>query len=101
MTDLSIDSVVGRGDGFVEAESDGEVVALNIERGACYGLNRIGTRIWSLIAKPARVGAVCDALIAEYKVDRSTCEQQVLELLEELRGEGMVALLEGPAVPAR
>jgi len=101
MTILTLESVVGRGGGFVEAEADGEVVALNIDNGTCYGLNRVGSRVWSLIAEPARVGGVCETLIAEYKVDRATCEQQVLELLEDLHDEGMVVLREEQANPAQ
>lgn len=88
---LSSSSVVTRSDGFIEAEIDNEIVALNIETGTCYGLNRVGSRVWALIAAPSRVEDVCARLIAEYDVEPATCERQVLDLLEELRAEGLVA----------
>ncbi len=91
---VSIASVVTRSGGVVEAEVDGEIVALNIERGTCYGLNRVGSRIWTLLAKPTRIGDVCATLLAEYKVDPDVCEREVLDLLEELRAEGLIATLE-------
>jgi hypothetical protein len=97
MSNLNITSVVTRGSGFVEAETDGEVVALNIDKGTCYGLNKIGSRIWALIAEPKRVGDICATLMEEYDVDSATCERQVLDLLEELRGEGMIESQEEPA----
>jgi hypothetical protein len=94
-------SIVTRSQGIVEAEADGEVVALNIDKGTCYGLNKVGSRIWSLIGEPKRIGDVCTTLISEYEVDGATCERQVLELLDELRAEGMIVLHEEPGESGR
>jgi Coenzyme PQQ synthesis protein D (PqqD) len=94
MRRLSPATVVKRSNGFVEAEIDNEVVALSIEQGTCYGLNRVGSRIWKLLATPAQIGDVCATLLFEYNVDPNTCERQVLDLLEELRAEGLIATLE-------
>ncbi len=91
MRHLSPASVVARSNGFVEAAIDNEVVVLSIEHGTCYGLNRVGSRIWNLLATPARIGDLCTTLLAEYRVDPSVCECQVLDLLEELRTEGLIA----------
>jgi hypothetical protein len=94
MQPLSPATVVARSDGFLEAEIDNEVVALSIERGTCYGLNQVGSRIWNLLASPARIGDLCETLVAEYEVEPGVCERQVLDLLEELRAEGLIAILE-------
>jgi len=91
---LSCTTVVARRDGFIEAEIEGEVVALSVEQGTCYGLNSVGSRVWNLLAKPARIGDLCAMLLAEYRVDPNVCERQVLDLLEELRAEGMVATID-------
>jgi hypothetical protein len=91
---LSSASVVARSDSFIVADVDDEIVALSIEHGTCYGLNRVGSRIWNLLASPARVGDLCTTLVSEYTVDPSVCEHQVLDLLEELRTEGMITTLE-------
>jgi hypothetical protein len=90
LVSLSSASVVGRSDGFVAADVGDEVVALSIEHGTCYGFNRTGSRIWNLLATPARVGDLCATLVAEYAVDPKVCEDQVVGLLEELRTEGMI-----------
>jgi hypothetical protein len=87
---LSTATLVARSDGLIEAEIDNEVVALNIEQGTCYGLNRVGSRIWNLLKVPTRIGDVCATLLSEYSVDPSVCERQVLDLLEELRAEGLI-----------
>jgi len=81
-------------DGFIESVIDDEIVALSIERGTCYGMNRLGSRIWNLLAKPIRISDLCATLVAAYDVDSDICERQVLDLLEELRAEGLLATLE-------
>lgn len=91
---LSLVTVLARSDGFIEAEIDNEIVALSIEQGTCYGLNRVGSRIWNLLATPTRISDVCATLLSEYRVDPGVCERQVLDLLEELRAEGLIAMLE-------
>jgi len=90
---LSLTTVVVRNPSLVEAEIDQEVVTLNIETGSCYGLNSVASRIWSLVAAPIRGAEVCAQLIREFEVEPNTCEHQVLELLEELRAEGLISPL--------
>ena len=87
---LSMDSVVQRAEGFVTAEIDNEVAMLSIEQGTCYGLNKVGSHVWNLIEDPKRIAEICDDLLKKFEVERSVCEQQVLDLLEELRAEGLV-----------
>ncbi len=88
---LSLPTVVVRSGGLVDAEIEDEIVALNIENGTCYGLNRVGSKIWRLLGAPIRISDLCGALLTEYKVNPVVCERQVLDLLEELRAEGLVA----------
>jgi hypothetical protein len=91
---LSVDSVVSRKAGVIEAEIEGEVVALNIETGTCYGLNQVGSRIWHMLATSPRISDICEALLAEYSVGSDDCERQVLDLLEDLYAEGLIAPIE-------
>jgi hypothetical protein len=53
-------------------------------------MNRVGSHVWKLLAKPIRISDLCTLLLAAYRVDRGVCEQQVLDLLEELRVEGLI-----------
>jgi hypothetical protein len=87
---LSAASIVVRRGGVVAAEVDGEIVALNPDMRTCYGLNKVGSRVWKLIAEPRRVGDICTSLVREYDVDQATCERQVLKLLQELHGEELI-----------
>ena len=87
---LSPTTMVARKDGLIEAEVESEIVALNVEKGTCYGLNTVGSRIWKLLAVPIQISDICAKLLAEYRVESDTCERQVLDLLEELRAEGLI-----------
>jgi hypothetical protein len=79
---------------LIEAEIDDEIVALSIEQGSCYGMNRVASRVWNQLAEPVRISDLCAALIAMYRVDPDVCKRQVLDLLEELRAEGLIATVE-------
>ena len=88
---LSLETVVTRIGGVLEAEVDGEVVALDIEKGTCYGLNKVGSRVspdrgacanWRRMRDPS----------SEYLVEPPVCESQVLALIEDLRAAGLVAV---------
>jgi hypothetical protein len=95
---LSIDSVVVRVKRTMDAEVDDEIVALNLDTGASYGLNAVGARIWKLIAKPTRVAEMCAGLVAEYAVEPSTCEREVLDLLGKLQAESLLEVTAAPGV---
>jgi hypothetical protein len=86
------DLIVRRRDGLIQAEVDGELVALHIDNGACYGFNVTATRIWSLIEQPRRFSEIRDALASEYDVDPETCERELHLLLKELEEDGLVEM---------
>lgn len=90
----ALPAVVVRNNGFVDAEIDNEVVLMNIDTGVCYGLNRVGSRIWSELTVPIRIGDLCTKLLNEFEVDSTTCEREVLDLLQHLRVEGLIAVQE-------
>jgi hypothetical protein len=87
-------TLVVRSGEMIEAEVAGEIVALDIDRGFYYGLNKVGSRVWRLIGSPIPITDICAKLRKEYEVDAAICEQQVLDLLEGLRTEGLVKALD-------
>jgi hypothetical protein len=75
---------------LLEADVNGEIVALHIERGQCYGLNAVASEIWRMLEKPKSVGEICTALRDDYEIDESTCHQEVVDLLSDLKEEGLI-----------
>jgi hypothetical protein len=74
----------------VSSDVQGEVVILNFQSGVYYGLDAVGTRIWSLIQDSRRVSEIRDALVEEYDVEPERCECDLLALLQRLAGEGLI-----------
>jgi hypothetical protein len=73
---------------------DGEAVVLHLAKGAYYGLNSVGARVWSLIQCPMEALAIRDALLAEYDVEPSACEKDLKSLLEGLSECGLIEIRE-------
>ena len=71
-----------------------EQVLLDLRQGMYYGLEEVGARIWQLLQRPTTVPALCAALIAEYDVEPARCERDVVALLGELAGRGLVEIRE-------
>ena len=86
------DWIVARRAGLSEAELDGELLGLHVERGTCYGFNGTATKIWSLVEQPRSVAQIRDALLTEYEVDAATCETQLMALLSELEGDRLIEI---------
>jgi hypothetical protein len=86
------DKMVRRVGEMIETEVDGELVALHVDNGTCYGFNGTATRIWALIEQPKRFSELKEALLQEFDVDPSTCETQLKDLLDELAADGLVEL---------
>ena len=90
MSELGAKSVVERRGALVTGEVKGEVVALDLENGCCYGMNRTASRIWQMLDGPKTIESICSALVEDFEVDSETCEREVVSLLDELRAEGLV-----------
>lgn len=89
-TDSPHDMIVQRRGGLIEAEVDGELVALHEGNGTCYGFNGTATRIWAMLAEPQPLSALRARLAEEFDVDAETCARDVDALLDELEADGLV-----------
>ncbi len=78
----------------VARELEGEAVMLNLESGVYFGLDEVGTRIWALIQEHGSLRKVFEAMQREYDVAPATLEKDLLRLVEELQGKGLVTVSE-------
>jgi hypothetical protein len=93
------DSLVVQDEEPVATMLDDEVVMLSARAGAYFGLNDAGTEIWKLIEKPRRVRDVCSALTGLFEGDADKIAIDVLAFLEELRGRGLVRVVDREEPP--
>ncbi len=87
---LSIHSIVTAAPEQVSCPLGDESAILNLKNTVYYGLDPVGARVWSLLQQPRSVRELRDALLAEYEVEAERCERDLLELLEKMRGEGLI-----------
>lgn len=87
---------IDRGSRFVSTDQQitsqlgDESVILGLNDGIYYGLDAIGTRIWTLLGSPRSIGEICETLEQDYDVDRSKCQDAVTELVRDLLMKGLV-----------
>lgn len=88
--DLTQSSVVEAADHQTSAQVDGENVILDLEEGIYYGLNPVGSRVWSLIQEPMSVGEIVDEITTEYDVGYEECFDDVVSLLQDLDENNLI-----------
>ena len=72
-----------------------EIVILNHNKGAYYGLDEVGALVWNnLEGEPKTLEALCEAVTSEYDIDAETCRGDIELLLEDLISEKLVEVTE-------
>jgi len=69
---------------------DGEAVLLETVTGRYYGLNEVGTRMWSLLQVHDEIEAVCRALVSEYDAPEELLREDLLCFVDTLAASGLV-----------
>ena len=73
-------------------EIGGESVLLNLKTESYYGLDEVGTSMWTA---PTAGGAIADphaALMDEFEVDAETLQRDLLELVEKLVAQAVIEI---------
>lgn len=76
---------------LLETEIDDEVVALDVSRGLCFGLDVIGSRIWCMLRDETSAEEICLKLTQEFEVSKVNCLKDVCVLLNQLHADGLVS----------
>ena len=75
-------------------EVGGETVLLDLASEQYFGLDSVGTRIWTLLNEGVGAAAVVDTLLGEYEVERATLAADVDELLARLASAGLIRFVD-------
>ena len=70
---------------------EGQAVILDLSSGLYFGLNDVGTRIWTLMAEGRDISAIVQALAREFDADESTIERDVRDLVDVLRSRNLMS----------
>jgi hypothetical protein len=69
-----------------------ELVLLELKRGVYFGLDPIGTRIWQLLREERSLQNVLTALVEEYEVEEPQGAEDILDLVQRLREQGLLEI---------
>lgn len=75
---------------IVQSKIGEEVVMLDMESGFYFGLNSVASVIWSLLADEIGFEKLIDQLIAQFDVERSVCEADTKELLDQMLEKNII-----------
>jgi hypothetical protein len=92
MAAIALDTVVKKNEDIFTGNIDNETVAMSVQNGKYYQLNETGSRIFALLEAPHSVKELIEALEGQFKVDGSTCRQDVLEFLQEMLEYKLITL---------
>ena len=93
MEPIQLESTFATTRELLTSDLDGEAVILHPKSGMYYGLDDLGTRIWSLIRQSLTVNEMRDQLVEEFDVDAAKCEEDLMVFLKELADQGLVEVL--------
>ena len=74
----------------VSCDLAGEAAILNLKSCIYYGLDSVGSRVWSLIQKPSTLAEIRNVLLSIYDVDGGDLESDLRELLTQLSEHGLI-----------
>lgn len=92
MPRISLDTRVSPSPDVVCREVGGELVLLDLESASYFGLNEVGSRMWTLFGELGVLRGVCDTIEREYAVPRARLEEDLLSLVRALRDKGLIAI---------
>jgi Coenzyme PQQ synthesis protein D (PqqD) len=93
---LNLDCIVQRDSDVLAAEADQDLVMVSIANGLYYGVSDVAREIWEAIEHPRKISDLIDDLAGTYNIDRTTCKEETLSFLEDLRAEGLLKVSDGP-----
>ena len=89
MTDI-LTRTLRPSDDAVESTVGDETVILHLVNGTYYGLDAVGTRIWSMMKNATPIGEICQQLSTEFNVDLATIQDDARRFLGELEAQGLL-----------
>lgn len=74
----------------VESAVGNETIILHLKNGTYFGLDPMGTRIWTLLKVGMDPVAICDHLAADFDTDREVVAADVRQFLGDLEANDIV-----------
>ncbi len=90
---INDNTVICRSEALLSNNLGDDVVMMDIEQGAYYGLESVAARIWDLAENPVSMGDLCKSLMTEYDVSKEQCASDVKGFLNDLLERNIVQIV--------
>lgn len=94
---MSPRAVITRHPETIATEIDGEVVLLSLVTGRTFGLDKRGSRIWSLLEQPRSVADVVAELLKVYETTAEKCQADLGTFVQKLLEAQLITVAEPAA----
>ena len=81
---INLETIIERNEKIETREENGEKIMINCEKNIYIMMNEVAVSIWEILKKPYSVNKIVESLQQEYNVDKKTCEETVVDFLEQL-----------------
>lgn len=78
----------------LSCDLNGEAVILSLKNGKYYGLNTVGSSIWSAIQSPLSFEEIAVAVLDEYEIDDATCGKEIKLFLQNMKREELLEIID-------
>lgn len=73
---------------------DKDAILLNTQDNQYFGLDNVGARLWELVTQGKTLRESYNLMVGEYDVEPELLEKDLLELIADLRENGLVKIVE-------
>lgn len=74
----------------LSSEVGSDFVAIHVERGQCFGMEKVSAAIWRMLEQPLDQATLSARLVERYEVGPEECRAEVARFLDQLTAEGLV-----------
>ena len=90
--ELRGETVLRRSDRVLAAHIEGESVLLDPDAGLYFGMNSVGTAIWSFLERPMALATLAELVATEFAIAREVAWRDCVTFLDDLEAHGLVEL---------
>lgn len=79
---------------IIQSKIGEEVVMMDVDSGFYFGMNGVGSIIWKHLSTAMTLEEIVSSLMDEFNVDKSICESDTIEFLNNLLEKKIIKVVE-------
>lgn len=75
---------------IIGSQIDDEMVMMDVEKGAYFGLDAVASFIWQTLEKPHSTQDIVDKILKDFEVSQKQCEEDIAPFIKHLSKANLV-----------